>query len=133
MADQVNTGVNIFTILREQDAALTILTEDNVDVIYGDSLKLIPHVEANPDLLRITTRGDAPDPWYSRIYAAIAVPRNDLDFRLLVDYTLQEIVRDGLWRNLMTPVMLPADVPTPEIWPGPAAAFGFNLDEALGG
>lgn len=133
LADQVNTGVNIFTILREQDAALTILVDDNVDVIYGDILKLIPHVEANPDALRITTRGDAPDPWYSRIYTAIAVPRNDLDFRLLVDYTLQEIARDGVWRDLMTPVMLPADVPTLEIWPGPAAAFGFNLDEVLGG
>lgn len=133
LADQVNTGVNIFTILREQDAALTILTEDNVDVIYGDILKLLPHVETNPDLLRITTRGDAPDPWYSRVYRGIALPRNDLDFRLLVDYTLQEIVRDGVWHGLMTPVMLPGDVPTLETWPGPVAAFGFNLDEVLGG
>lgn len=133
LADEVNSGVNIFTILREQDAALTILVDDNVDVIYGDILKLLPHVEANPGALRITTRGDAPDPWYSRVYVAVAVPRNDLDFRLLVDYTLQELVRDGVWHSLMTPVMLPDDLPPMEIWPGPAAAFGFNLDEVLGG
>ncbi len=132
-AEEVNTGVNIFTILREQDAALTILVQDNVDVIYGDILKLLPHVEANPGALRITTRGDAPNPWYTRIYAAVVVPRNDLDFRLLVDYTLQELARDGVLGTLLAPVMLPADLPTFEIWPGPAVAFGFNLDEVLGG
>lgn len=133
LADSVNTAVRIFTILREQDAAFHMLVEENADVIFGDSLKLIPHLEANPGQLRITTRGDAPDPWYSRTYRAFAVPRNDIDFRLLVEYTLQEMVRDGLWRGLMGPVMLPQDIPALEIWPGPAAYLGFYLDEVLAG
>lgn len=133
LAQTVNSSVRIFTILREQDAAFNMLVEENADVVFGDSLKLIPHLEANPGLLRITTRGEALDPWYSRTYRALAVPRNDLDFRLLVDYTLQELAYDGVWRGLMSPVMLPEDIPALEIWPGTSSYLGFNLDEALAG
>ncbi|NWG15602.1 MAG: transporter substrate-binding domain-containing protein [Chloroflexi bacterium] len=133
LAETVNTSVRIFTILREQDAAFNMLVEENADVIFGDSLKLIPQLEANPGLMRITTRGEAPDPWYSRTYRALAVPRNDLDFRLLVDYTLQELARDGVWRSLVSAMMLPEDIPALEIWPGPSSYLGFNLDEALAG
>jgi polar amino acid transport system substrate-binding protein len=137
MADQVNTladsvkvKVDIFTVVRDQDAASYMLVENNADVVFGDSLKLIPQLEANPGLLRITTRGDAPDPWYTRIYVGAAVPRNDLDFRLLVDYTLQELARDGTLKGLLGPVMLPQDISPFDIWPGSSNYLGIQLDKS---
>jgi len=137
MADQVNalaesvkSPVNIFTITRDQDAAASMLVSNNADVVFGDSLKLIPQFEANPGALRLTKRGDAPDPWYSRVYVGMAVPRNDLDFRLLVEYTLQELERDGTLKGLLTPVMLPEDIPAFDIWPGTSDYLGFHLDKS---
>ncbi|MCB9453647.1 MAG: transporter substrate-binding domain-containing protein [Anaerolineaceae bacterium] len=127
LAASVNTAVRIFTINREQDAAFNILVDNNADMAFGDSLKLIPNLEANPGLLRITTRAGNADPWYSRTYVAFAVPRNDIDFRLLVDYTLQELAREGAWQNLLTPVMLPQDVFSFDIWPGASEYLGFIL------
>jgi ABC-type amino acid transport substrate-binding protein len=127
LAESVNTGVEIFTIVREQDAGFHILVENNADVVYGDSLKLIPQVQANPDLLRLISRDEREDPWYSRNYTAFAVPRNDIDFRLLVEYSLQELVLDGTLATLLQPVMLSEDYPTFDVWPGSGLYLGFNL------
>ena len=135
LADSVKSPVRIFTIGRDQDAASYMLVEDNADVVFGDSLKLIPQLEANPDTLSLTTRGDATDPWYSRTYVGVAVPRNDLDFKLLVEYTLQELARDGTLASLLAPVMLPEDIPSFDIWPGSSTYVGIVLDQVntLGG
>jgi len=127
LAESVSSGVRIFTINREQDAALEILDSQNALVVFGDSLKVIPHVQANPDLLRLSVRGNNPDPWYSRVWVAMAVPRNDIDFRLLVEYSLQELARSGTWQALLTPVMLPEEIPTFDIWPGTSDYLGFKL------
>jgi polar amino acid transport system substrate-binding protein len=130
LAESINTGVEIFTIVREQDAAFHILVETNADVVYGDSLKLIPHVQANPELLHLITREEREDPWYSRSYTAFAVPRNDIDFRLLVEYSLQELALDGTLETLLQPLMLPEDIPTFDVWPGPSFYLGFNLGQS---
>ncbi|MBC7872159.1 MAG: transporter substrate-binding domain-containing protein [Chitinophagaceae bacterium] len=106
---------------RESDFALAILDELNADVAFGDSLQLIPHLEQYPDLLQIT------DQWYSQNVVVMALPRNDLDFRLLVDYSLQELARDGTLARLLQPVMLPNDVPLFEMWPGTNEFMGFSL------
>lgn len=127
LAESVNTAVRVFTINNEQDAVANLLDQENADVIFGDSLKLIPLVEANPERLRLTTRGDAADPWYSRVYLAFAVPRNDLDFRLLVEYTLQELVKDGTWAALVAPAMPAGELPSLDIWPGPSNYLGIEL------
>lgn len=127
LAESVSSGVRIFTINREQDAALEILDSQNALVVFGDSLKVIPHVQANPDLLRLSVRGNNPDPWYSRVWVGMAVPRNDIDFRLLVEYSLQELARSGTWQSLLQPVMLPEEIPTFGIWPGTSDYLGFKL------
>jgi polar amino acid transport system substrate-binding protein len=126
-AQTINTRVDIFTINREQDAAFHVLVENNADVVFGDSLKLIPHVQANGDLLSLSRRGDQESPWYSRRYVGFAVPRNDIDFRLLVEYTLQELVVDGTLASLLQPVILPEDIPPFDVWPGPGVYLNFNL------
>lgn len=127
LAESINTAVNIYTMIREQDVPFYLLEDENADVAFGDSLKLIPHVEDFPEDLRITVRCPACDPWYSREYVGFAVPRNDIDFRLLVEYTLQELALDGTLPTLLQPVMLPEDIPQYEIWPGPPQFQAFAL------
>ena len=127
LAKSINTAVNIYTMMREQDVPFYILEDSNADVAFGDSLKLIPHLEAYPEDFRLTTRCPNCDPWYTREYVALATAQNDLDFWLLVEYTLQEMAEDGSLATLLQPVMLPEDVPQFNIWPGPASYLGFNL------
>jgi ABC-type amino acid transport substrate-binding protein len=119
-AEEANARVETLET-REQDFALQILEEDNADVAFADSIVLLPHVEQYPDDLEMTTE------WYTEEYVVMATPRNDIDFRLLTEYTLQELVRDGTLERLLGPVMLPEDVPNFDIWPGEGNYFGFNI------
>jgi len=99
----------------------SILEDDNADVAFADSIRLLPHVEANPDALQFTQR------WYTRDYWSMAVPRNDLDFRLLLDYTLQEMTRDGTLNELLKPLLPPGETPKFDVWPGTGSTFGFSI------
>ena len=126
-SDQRAVVDDFFTILREQDAAYTMLVDNNARVVVGDSLRLIPNVEANGEQLELLTDADGRAIWYSREYVGMAVPRNDIDFRLLVEYTLQEMARDGSLLPLLQPVMYPQDAPSFEYYPGPTQYLGFNL------
>jgi polar amino acid transport system substrate-binding protein len=127
-ARRVNAIIDdFFTITREQDAAFVMLVENNVDIVFGDSLKLMAHVQAQPNELRLLSRSDGSGIWYTRNFVGLAVPINDIDFRLLVEYTLQELARDGELQALLEPVLPPADMLTFEIWPGSRNFFGFQL------
>ncbi|MEO8396689.1 MAG: transporter substrate-binding domain-containing protein, partial [Chloroflexota bacterium] len=73
-ADRLNAVIDkFFTVLREQDAAYTLLTDNNADVIFGDSLKLIPNVEANANDVKLTTNADGTAIWYSREFVGMAL------------------------------------------------------------
>jgi ABC-type amino acid transport substrate-binding protein len=127
LAESANVVLNgDFTIYNEEDAVFGMTAQENYDAVFGDSLKLVPHVQANPDVVRLTTGGEDAG-WYSRHYLALALPRNDIDFRLLVDYTMQELSREGALRTLVEPVMLAEEVPHLEIWPGPSDYLGYHL------
>jgi polar amino acid transport system substrate-binding protein len=115
-----------FTIFNEEDAAFGMTAQANYDAVFGDSLKLVPHVQADPEGLRLTTGGENAG-WYSRHFLALAMPRNDLDFRTLVDYTLQEMSHDGTLASLVEPVMIRDEVPHLELWPGPSDYLGYRL------
>lgn len=118
---------DFFTVLREQDAAYTMLVDNNASVMFGDSLKLIPHVEQNPDTLELTTDANGRALWYTRQFVGMAVPRNDIAFRLLVEYTLQELARDGSLTEILRPVTAPQDAPVFDIWAGSSDYLGYNL------
>ena len=85
------------------------------------NLALIAHLEASPSALRLTDR------WYSRSYYAMALQNNDIDFRLLVDYTIQELIVDGTLQRLAAPLLLSDDFPAFEIVPGTANSCGYQL------
>jgi ABC-type amino acid transport substrate-binding protein len=108
-ATEDNARIQIFQAV---DAAYSILVDNNADAAFGDSVWLIPQLEANPGMLRIT------DQWYTRTFVGMAVPRNDIDFRLLVEHTIQDLVLDGTLANLLTPVTPAGDIPRFEVWPG---------------
>lgn len=132
-ADSVNAVIDdFFTILREQDAAYTMQVDNNASVVFGDSLKLIPNVEVFPEELKLTTNADGTGIWYSRQFVGMAVPRNDINARLLVEYTLQELTRDGTMAGILQPVMSPQDMPALDIWPGSPFYLGFNLTGNVG-
>lgn len=123
-ADSIGVRINLHSSL-EPYAARTILQDRNADVIFGDSLKLIPHLEENPGDLRLTER------WYTRDYRGFLLPRNDLDFRLLVDYTLQAMDADGTLDTLLRPLIPPGSTPPQfDQWPndmGDNTFLGFRL------
>jgi hypothetical protein len=104
-----------------------MLVDNNARVVVGDSLRLLPHVEANPNDLKLLVDADGNAVWYNRAFIGMAVPRNDINFRLLVEYTMQELARDGTLSELLRPVMNPEDAPRYDIWPGVSEFFGFNL------
>lgn len=132
-ADAANAVIDdFFTILREQDAAFTMQVDNNASVVFGDSLKLIPNVEAMPQDLELTTNDDGTGIWYSRQFIGMAVPRNDLNMRLLVEYTLQELTRDGSLTAMLAPVMSAPDIPVLDIWPGSSYFLDFNLTGNVG-
>lgn len=119
-ADSINATVHFYQT-RAADAALNILEFDNADVIYANSLALIPHLEASPNALKLTDR------WYSRSYYAFAVRHNDLDFRLLLEYTVQELIVDGTLRRLSGPLLLSDESLAYFVVPGAPSFAGINL------
>jgi polar amino acid transport system substrate-binding protein len=127
IAETINAGIEI-SQQREQDLTFAMLDDLDLDAeaVFGDSLRLVPHVLARPDALRLTHR-DNGEHWYSRVMMTMAVPRNDIDFRLLVEYTLQELILEGTLNSLLQPLMLPEDIPTFEIWPGSSNYLGLSL------
>ncbi|MCA9904788.1 MAG: transporter substrate-binding domain-containing protein [Anaerolineae bacterium] len=118
---------NTFSILREQDAAFGMLVDNNYNAVFGDSVRLLPHVQAQPDLLRLIVGSDGQPFWYSRRYLHFAVPRNDIDFRLLVEYTLQELALDGTLASALANVVPGDELPPIDIWPGSSEYLGYNL------
>lgn len=120
---------DFYQVPRESDAAFSILTDTaiNLDAVFGDSMRLTAHLEANPEQLALFTDGDGRALWFTRTYRVMAVPRNDIDFRLLVEYTLQELAAEGVLTQIMSPVMRPQDAPAFERWPGSADYLGYAL------
>ena len=118
-ADSVDVTVN-FLETTPQTAVANVLEFNNANVIYGDSLTLIGMIQQAPNSLSLTDR------WYSRDYMALALPRNDVDFRLLVNYTLQAMATDGTLDQLLRTVT-PAgsDPPEFDVWPGSGGHLGF--------
>lgn len=128
LAESVNTlSINIFSITREEETAYQMLVENNIDAVFGDSVRLLPHIEANPDTLKLSARCPTCDPWYTRDYVAVAVPRNDINFRLLVDYTLQEMWLDSTLETILSPVTVPGEALTFDVFPGSSDYLGFSL------
>ncbi|GAB4309840.1 MAG: hypothetical protein Kow00117_03230 [Phototrophicales bacterium] len=128
----------------EEAIPVILLSEDpEADAAFGDSLTLLPIIQAHPEQLTLTRTNNNTGRWYDASYlpgaecAAVvacqprlmtfATPLNDIEFRLLIEYTMQEMMLDGTMERLWTMVMLPEDIPTFEIWPGSSIYLGYRL------
>lgn len=120
-ADSVGTRVRFFETTQD-GAARSILQDLNANVLYGDTLDLLPIYRENSDAFKFGPT------WYSREYFVLALPRNDIDFRRLVNYTLQEMQRDGTLDTLLIPLTPPDEnLLTLDIWPGSTEFLGLRL------
>ncbi|MFZ4828140.1 MAG: substrate-binding periplasmic protein [Phototrophicaceae bacterium] len=117
LGQSVNATLNVFTITRDEDAAFEMLQERNIDAIFGDSLRLLPHLEAFPNDLKLSMRCSSCDPWYTREYYSIALRRNDVDLRRAVDYALQDMSKDGSLSSILATVYVSGEemrlIPSP--------------------
>lgn len=122
----------------ESELANALFNEElKASAVFGDSIILMAHIQAMPDRLELTLTDDGSSPrWYNPSFIndrtfppvpiVMATPYNDVDFRLLVNYTLQELIREGILKTLLQPVMQERDIPVLEIWTGGTNFFGFE-------
>lgn len=104
------------------NAADTILEDNNSLVVFADSFLLLPIVRENPTDLAIGPT------WYDRQFLSFALPQNDIDFRRLVNYTLQEMVSDQSLTTLTLPIIPEGErAPKIGIWSGSSEYLGLNL------
>jgi len=104
------------------NAADTILEDNNALVVFADSFLLLPIVRENPTDLAIGPT------WYDRQFLTFALPQNDIDFRRLVNYTLQEMVADQSLTTLTVPIIPEGErAPQIGIWSGSSEYLGLNL------
>lgn len=114
-ANHFGVGQNIrepFAIQREADAIYTMVTENNVHAIYGDSLRLMALQKDSPEGTQVKIIDNVP--YGDDMPITLAGPRNDADFRDLINFTLQDMARDGTYQRLWaerfgtgTPLALP--------------------------
>ncbi|MCD4686702.1 MAG: transporter substrate-binding domain-containing protein, partial [Anaerolineae bacterium] len=99
IADFFGVGANIrdpFAIHNEANAIYTMVVESNLDAVFGDNLRLYGLIQdgyANSVRVIDTPMGD-------ELPITFAMPRNDADFRALVNATLQDMAADGTFQRL---------------------------------
>ena len=111
LAESVNVAIEVFKVSRDQDISWHLTVEGDVDAVFADSLRLMEPLLARSGWLKLTTRCQGCDPWYSRVWRSLAQPKNDYEFRRQVDAVLQGMVLDGTLAQLLAPVMPEQDIP----------------------
>jgi polar amino acid transport system substrate-binding protein len=107
--------------LQTDEDALSHLNDRTANLIFGDSLRLYPLAQTYPKFVQLL------DPQYGGgKQVAFAVPRNDADFRVLVEATLQDMARDGTYQKIWQSnfgIGTPLSV---IVWPGSSTVFGIK-------
>ncbi|MBX3084832.1 MAG: transporter substrate-binding domain-containing protein [Anaerolineae bacterium] len=103
----------------EQDA-IDAVFNNNVRVFFGDAFRLIPIASANTAKVYLT------DTLYDARPIGFGLPRNDTDFRELIDVTLQEMVKDGTYQQLFTQTFNVGNPLAVVQWPGTPTMFGIK-------
>jgi ABC-type amino acid transport substrate-binding protein len=108
------------TIRTDADAIDAVFNTQVARVLVADGLRLWPLVQANPKLVQLTKTTYDPHP------LAFGVPRNDADFRVLVEVTLQDMYQDGTYQKLWQENFGLGDPMSFVVWPGPTTVFGVK-------
>ncbi|MEP7289792.1 MAG: transporter substrate-binding domain-containing protein [Chloroflexota bacterium] len=107
--------------LKSDQGSLQVLGDRTANFVFGDSLRLLPIAQANPTAAQMVDGDYGPAK-----PIAFAVPRNDADFRVLVDVTLQDMYRDGTYQNLWKANFGLGDPLSMVVWPGSSTLFGIK-------
>ena len=110
LVESVNVAINVFEVLRDEDINWHLTVEGDVDAVFADSLRLMEPLLARSGWLKLTTRCQGCDPWYSRVWRGLALPKNDDEFRRQVVAALQGMVQDGTLAQLLASVMPEQDI-----------------------
>ncbi len=108
------------SIRTDQDAVDILVNQHNVNVIFGDTLRLASIVQAYPAYVQLVDKS------YGQKPVSFAVPRNDADFRELVDATLQDMYKDGTYQKIWQADFGIGDPLQIVAWPGPSTLFGIK-------
>jgi ABC-type amino acid transport substrate-binding protein len=103
----------------EQDAVDAVFN-NNVRIVFGDAFRLIPAAAANTPRVYLT------DTLYDPRPVAFGLPYNDVDFRVLMEVTLQEMVKDGTYRQLFDQTFRVGEPVGVVIWPGTPLIFDIR-------
>ncbi len=99
LADAFGVSQNIrepFAIQNEGNALYAMVVENNLDAVFGDSLRLTALIrDGYEDRVRLIET-----PYGDELPITFAMPRNDSDFRALVNATLQDMAQDGTYQRL---------------------------------
>ncbi len=92
----------------DYDAGIAAVRARQSDVLFGDREKLLQAVQGSPNAkdLRVLTRH------FTFVALALALPRNDDDFRLAVDRALSNVYADPQFGALYTTTFGPPDADT---------------------
>jgi len=104
----------------EQEAVERVFENQTARVLFADELRLIPIAQANPSKVQLAKKR------YDLKPISFAVQRNDPDFRVLVDVTLQEMYRDGTYQRLWKDTFGLGDPLSMTVWPGSSTVFGIK-------
>jgi polar amino acid transport system substrate-binding protein len=104
----------------ETDAINAVFEIQNARVLFGDALRITRI--ANSNKARVTLVPTL----YDQRPLAFAVPRNDVQFRMLVEATLQEMARDGTYQRLWNELWALDTAPNVLIYPGSNQLFGVK-------
>jgi polar amino acid transport system substrate-binding protein len=107
----------------DNDTIQVLVTDRTANAVFADSLRLLPIVQANPKFVQLT-EGTYPVGGEKPI--SFGVPRNDADFRVLVEVTLQDMYRDGTYQKIWTDTFGLGDPLRITVWPGPSTIFGIK-------
>jgi ABC-type amino acid transport substrate-binding protein len=128
IAKKLATSINIpeqtlrrVNIRTDSEAVDQVFGTQVARVLFADGLRLWPIVRANPKAVQLTKTTYNPKP------ISFGVPRNDVDFRVLVDATLQEMYRDGTYQRIWQSTFGLGDPVRFVVWPGPSTVVGVKM------
>jgi ABC-type amino acid transport substrate-binding protein len=104
----------------DADAVQAIFELQSARGLFADALHVVPLVAANTARVQLTGTLYNPTP------LAFGVPRNDVEFRILIDITLQEMSKDGTYQRLWKDNWGLGDPLGVLAWPGTATPFGVK-------
>ncbi|GAB4547236.1 MAG: hypothetical protein OHK0023_08230 [Anaerolineae bacterium] len=123
----LSVGLNEATIrsarYNDDNEAVLAVFDNNVRLVFGDALRIVPLAQANANRVQLTPR------LYDGRPIGFAVPRNDVEFRMLIEATLQEMWRDGTYQRIFQEQWNLGEPLKQIVYPGTLTPFGIKITQ----